>query len=117
MKLIGLQVSHPAFGAGKVAAMNGSYMQVKFASGEAKSFLYPDAFDGFLKPECDDRAEIDEALRMRKREAQQQKLKQLDSLAAMRTARVKANAPKRPAAKKPKAAPAAKAASTGTAQV
>ena len=48
MDLTNKQVLHKSFGKGKIVDFNDSYMLINFKSGNRK-FVYPDAFDGYLK--------------------------------------------------------------------
>ena len=50
MELIGLKVKHTVFGAGVITEMEGSYITVEFAAKTTK-FVYPDAFEKFIKAE------------------------------------------------------------------
>lgn len=50
MELIGLKVKHAVFGAGVITEMEGNYITVEFAS-KATKFVYPDAFEKFIKAE------------------------------------------------------------------
>lgn len=47
MDLINKQVMHKSFGKGSIVECTGSYMEVRFLSGN-KRFLYPDAFEKYL---------------------------------------------------------------------
>lgn len=50
MDLIGLKVKHTVFGAGVVTEKGGNYITVEFAAKTTK-FVYPDAFEKFIKAE------------------------------------------------------------------
>ena len=50
MELIGLKVKHTVFGAGVITEMEGNYITVEFAA-KTTRFVYPDAFEKFLKAE------------------------------------------------------------------
>ncbi len=50
MELIGLKVKHTVFGTGVVTEKDGKYITVEFSSKTSK-FVYPDAFEKFLKAE------------------------------------------------------------------
>ena len=47
MVLENLEVKHKAFGAGRIASVNGKYILVEFDSVQ-KTFVYPDIFEKFL---------------------------------------------------------------------
>lgn len=50
MNLIGLKVKHNTFGTGVITKKEGNYITVEFVSRTTK-FLYPDAFEKFIKAE------------------------------------------------------------------
>lgn len=50
MELIGLKVKHKVFGAGVITETDGNYITVEFAAKTSK-FVYPDAFEKFIKAE------------------------------------------------------------------
>ena len=48
--MIGIKVKHIAFGLGTITSFDGKCMLIAFAAGE-KKFVYPDAFEKFIKAE------------------------------------------------------------------
>ena len=50
MELIGLKVKHTVFGVGTITEKGGNYITVEFAAKTTK-FVYPDAFEKFIKAE------------------------------------------------------------------
>ena len=50
MDLIGTKIKHAVFGTGMITERQGNYITVQFATKTTK-FLYPDAFDKFIKAE------------------------------------------------------------------
>ena len=50
MELIGLKVKHTVFGVGTITEKDGNYITVEFAAKTTK-FVYPDAFEKFIKAE------------------------------------------------------------------
>lgn len=50
MDLIGLKVKHTAFGTGVITELEGNYITIKFSEKTSK-FIYPDAFEKFVKAE------------------------------------------------------------------
>lgn len=51
--MIGIKVKHIAFGLGTITAFDGKCILIEFAAGE-KRFVYPDAFEKFIKAEDPD---------------------------------------------------------------
>lgn len=50
MELIGLKVNHAVFGVGTIIEKDGNYITVEFSAKTTK-FVYPDAFEKFIKAE------------------------------------------------------------------
>ena len=50
MELIGLKVKHTVFGVGMITEKDGNYITVEFTAKTTK-FVYPDAFEKFIKAE------------------------------------------------------------------
>ncbi len=49
MELVGELVEHKTFGTGKIVEFNDTFIVVKFEDGALKDFVFPDAFDLYLK--------------------------------------------------------------------
>ena len=49
MEFVGEVVKHKTFGTGKIEEFNDTYIVVKFEDGALKDFVFPDAFDSYLK--------------------------------------------------------------------
>ncbi len=49
MELVGELVEHKTFGIGKIVEFNDTFIVVKFEDGALKDFVFPDAFDLYLK--------------------------------------------------------------------
>lgn len=74
MNLVGITVCHKVFGSGVVTEHEGNYITVKFAEKTGK-FIYPDAFEKFIKAEqADTQAEIIKAINDAKEAAEQKRL-------------------------------------------
>lgn len=50
MYLVGVKVRHANFGIGEIKACSGNYLTIEFSSKTSK-FIYPDAFEKFIKAE------------------------------------------------------------------
>ena len=73
MNVIGVKVKHGAFGSGTVTKCDGKYIAVEFTIGE-KHFLYPSAFEKFLKAEdVDIQSSIIKVIEAAKVEAEQRR--------------------------------------------
>lgn len=49
MEFVGELVEHKAFGTGKIVEFNDTFVVVEFEDNSRKDFVYPDAFDSYLK--------------------------------------------------------------------
>lgn len=105
MKLEGTEVRHSRFGTGRVLRCNGAMLCVAFPEAGEKQFLFPDAFEHFLKagdPVC--AAEIAEQIILKKAEEEavrrEQEARQQALAAVQEAAKAK---PKRAASHKKKA--------------
>ena len=58
MYLVGVKVRHAIFGIGEIKACSGNYLTIEFSSKTSK-FIYPDAFEKFIKAED---ADVQEAI-------------------------------------------------------
>lgn len=103
--MIGQHVNHKSFGEGTITNIDENYISVSFASGE-KSFVYPDAFQGFLTMKNDSSTDQIAADIRRKEEAQKKRQLALEQRVAAERAQksthktgVKRNTPKKNARK------------------
>lgn len=68
MDLVNKQVTHKAFGKGNIVDHNETHIKIQFPSG-SKLFVFPDAFDSFLKLEDKEAAaSVDEILQVKLKE-------------------------------------------------
>lgn len=88
MKIEQTSVHHVRYGAGTVITCEGNMIVVEFPEAGRKQFLFPDAFEKFMKaedPEC--AAEIASMIILKKAEADAAKKEQEASLQALAEAR------------------------------
>lgn len=105
MNLINKQVSHPAFGTGKVIQQKNDILTISFPKQGSKSFLYPDAFERHLKicvPELEVGIQEDVDRKKAEIEAEQELIRQQANEILLRKEEEKALATqkKKPASKK-----------------
>ena len=75
MELVGKQVKHNIFGEGNIVNCDGSYVKINFSSGN-KEFIFPDAFERYLKLTDKKTATIvDRLVQKRKQEYKEEKLR------------------------------------------
>ena len=78
MQLIGETIQHQQFGKGVVIACEHNIITIDFADGSKRSFLYPDAFEGYLVPQdTGSQEQINDLLVERKLQEKQQHLQNL----------------------------------------
>lgn len=77
MEFVDEIVEHRIFGTGKIEEFNDTYIVVKFEDGAMKDFVFPDAFDSYLKLKNNELAkQVEEKLIIYRKKQEEKKLKE-----------------------------------------